>query len=252
MSAETLPLSGRVALVTGASRGIGRAIAIRLARDGARVGLNYHSNAAAAQETADAIRTDGGEALLLPADVADRTAVDAMIATLVKTWCRLDILVNNAGITRDALLLRMSEDNWDAVLSTNLRGAFLCSKTAVRHMLRRGGRIVNVSSVVGQAGNPGQTNYSAAKAGLLGLTMSLAREVASRDITVNAVAPGYIATDMTVALSTDQTERLLKMIPLGRLGNPEEVAEAVAFLVSDRAGYITGQTLRIDGGMVMG
>lgn len=248
---DTLPLAGKVALVTGASRGIGRAIALRLAADGARVGVNYHRNAAAAQESADAINVAGGEALLLPADIAERSAVDAMVTELVKTWGRLDILVNNAGITRDTLLLRMGEDDWDAVLNTNLRGAFLCAKAGIRHMLRSGGRIINVSSVVGQTGNAGQTNYAAAKAGLIGFTMALAREVASRNITVNAIAPGYITTEMTARMKPEHTERLLHMIPLARLGKPEEVADLVAFLASERAAYITGQTIRVDGGMVM-
>ena len=246
-----LPLAGKVALVTGASRGIGRAIALRLAADGARVGLNYQTNTAAAQETADAIQAAGGEAQLLPANVAERAAVDAMVAGVVKQWGRLDILVNNAGITRDGLLLRMGEDDWDAVLDTNLRGAFLCAKAAVRPMLRTGGRIINISSVVGQTGNAGQANYAAAKAGLIGFTMALAREVASRNVTVNAVAPGYITTDMTAGIKPEYTERLLQMIPLARLGKPEEVADLVAFLASDRAAYITGQTIRVDGGMVM-
>jgi len=246
-----LPLAGKVALVTGASRGIGRAIALRLAADGARVGLNYQSNTVLAQDTADAIQAAGGEAQLFPANVAERAAVDAMVAGVVKHWGRLDILVNNAGITRDGLLLRMGEDDWDAVLDTNLRGAFLCAKAAVRPMLRSGGRIINISSVVGQTGNAGQTNYAAAKAGLIGFTMALAREGASRNVTVNAVAPGYITTDMTAQIKPEYTERLLQMIPLARLGKPEEVADLVAFLASDRAAYITGQTIRVDGGMAM-
>ena len=248
---DTFPLAGKVALVTGASRGIGKAIALRLAADGIRIGVNYQRNAAAAQETAAAISALGGEALLLPADIAERSAVDAMVAELVKTWGRLDILVNNAGITRDTLLLRMGEDDWDAVLNTNLRGAYLCAKASIRHMLRSGGRIINVSSVVGQTGNAGQTNYAAAKAGLIGFTMALAREVASRNITVNAVAPGYISTEMTAQMKPEHTERLLTMIPLARLGKAEEVADLVAFLASERAAYITGQTIRVDGGMVM-
>ena len=249
--AEQAPLAGKVALVTGASRGIGRAIAQRLAADGARVGVNYAQNRAAAEETAAAITQAGGEALLLPADVADKAAVDAMVAALTGGWGRLDILVNNAGITRDTLLLRLGEEAWDAVLDTNLRGAYLCAKAALRPMLRSGGRIINVSSVVGQIGNPGQTNYAAAKAGLIGFTMALAREVASRRITVNAVAPGYIATDMTAQIKPEAAAKLQEMIPLGRLGQAAEVAELVAFLASDRAAYITGQTIRVDGGMVM-
>ena len=244
-------LAGKVALVTGASRGLGRAIALRLARDGARVGVNYQRNEAAAQETIQAITALGGDAVPFQADVADRAAVEGMVATLLKRWGRVDVLVNNAGITRDNLLLRMKEDDWDAVLSTNLRGAYLCAKAVVRPMLRTGGRIINVSSVVGQTGNPGQANYAAAKAGLIGFTMALAREVASRKITVNAVAPGYITTDMTAPLTAEQRQRLLDLIPLGRLGEPDDVAELVAFLASDRAAYITGQTIRVDGGMVM-
>lgn len=250
--AEHAPLAGKVALVTGASRGIGRAVALRLAADGARVGVNYAQNRAAAEETAAAITQAGGEALLLPADVADKAAVDAMFTSLADAWRRLDILVNNAGITRDTLLLRMGEEAWDAVLATNLRGAYLCAKAALRPMLRGGGRIINISSVVGQIGNPGQANYAAAKAGLIGFTMALAREVASRNITVNAVAPGYIATDMTAQIKPEYATKLQEMIPLGRLGQPEEIAELVAFLASDRAAYITGQTIRVDGGLVMG
>ncbi len=246
------PLAGKVAIVTGASRGIGRAIAVRLAADGAKVALNYQSNEAAATQTLEEVLAAESEGIAVRGDVAVQSDVAALVATTLQRWSRLDILVNNAGITRDGLLLRMKDDDWDAVLNTNLRGAFLCSRAAVRHMLKAGGRIINVSSVVGQVGNAGQANYAAAKAGLLGLTCSLAKEFASRNITSNAVVPGFITTDMTAALPTDAVAKLVDAIPLRRLGSPADIAGCVAFLASPQAAYITGQAIRVDGGMVMG
>lgn len=236
--------------MTGASRGIGRAIALRLARDGFRVGVNYHSNEAAAREVACAVEQMGTEALLLPGSVADAARVEEMVSNILTAWGRLDVLVNNAGIIRDALLLRMSEDDWDVVLSTNLKGAFLCTKAALRPMLRqRWGRIINISSISGLRGNPGQANYSAAKAALVAFTKTVARESASRNVTVNAVAPGMIATDITASMPEKAREAIVAQIPLGRMGTPEEVAEVVAFLASDEAAYITGTVIQIDGGL---
>ena len=247
-----MTLAGKVALVTGASRGIGRAIALTLAQNGADVAINFAGNTAAAQEVADAITAMGRKALLVQGSVADGDGVQAIVKQVVAELGRLDILVNNAGITRDGLLMRMKESDWDAVLETNLKGVYNCSKAVMRTMMKqKGGRIVNMASVVGETGNAGQCNYSAAKAGVIGFTKSLAKEVASRGITVNAVAPGFIATDMTKVLTDDQKAEMAKTIPLGRAGQPQDVANAVLFLVSDEAAYITGQVLNVDGGMVM-
>src|SRR5215210_1324577 len=245
--------AGRVALVTGGGRGIGRAIALHLARDGVAVAVNYRGSEAAAAEVVRQIEADGGRAVALAADVAVAGEATRLVNDAVARLGRLDILVNNAGITRDNLAMRLSEEDWDAVLDTNLKGAFFCAKAALRPLLkaREAGRIVNISSVAGLVGNAGQANYAAAKAGLLGLTKSLAREVASRGITVNAVAPGFVTTEMTDALPEELREAAVKMIPLGRFGAPEDIAEAVAFLASPAARYITGQVLSVDGGMAM-
>ena len=252
MSATEKNLSGKTAFVTGASRGIGRAIALRLAADGAKVALNFASNSAKAEEVKSAIEAQGGEAMLLQGDVSNFAVVTELIKKVVDAWGRLDILVNNAGITRDNLLLKMSEDDFDKVIATNLKGVFNCTKAVTKLMMKqRGGRIVNLSSVVALKGNVSQTNYAAAKAGIIGFTKSAARELAPRGVTVNAVAPGLIDTDMTAALSEKVKEVMLQEIPAGRPGTPEDVANAVAFLVSDQAAYITGQVLSVDGGMVM-
>jgi 3-oxoacyl-[acyl-carrier protein] reductase len=243
-----LDLSGRVALVTGASRGIGKAVAVALARAGASVVAVARGEHAAA--VAEAIVAAGGTAVGRTADVADAASVEAVVKGAVETYGRLDILVNNAGITRDQLLLRMKREDWDLVLQTNLTGAFVCTQAAIKVMVRqRYGRIVNISSVVGQSGNAGQANYAASKAGLIGFTKSVAREVASRQITANVVAPGFIDTDMTRAVPEAVQQKWLEDIPLGRLGSPEDVADAVCFLASERAAYITGHVLAVNGGM---
>jgi 3-oxoacyl-[acyl-carrier protein] reductase len=243
-----IDLSGKVALITGASRGIGRQTALTLAGAGAAVVLTSRGDAAAA--VADEIGAAGGQALAIAADVADASAVHRVIEDTLARFGRLDILVNNAGITRDQLLLRMKRDDWDAVVATNLTGTFLCTQSVLKTMLKqRSGRIISISSVVGQSGNPGQTNYAATKAGIIGFSKALAREVASRSITVNVVAPGLIDTDMTRDISQDAQANWASAIPLGRLGTPEDVAAAVCFLASDAAGYITGQVLAVNGGM---
>lgn len=245
-------LEGKVAVVTGGSRGIGRAICQRLAAMGALVYVNYVSRSEAAEETAKLIEDAGGKAKIVGFDVADGVAVQSAFKKILKEEGGIDILVNNAGITRDGLMALMKEGDWDSVLDTNLKGAFLCSKAVSRSMMKRKtGRIVNISSVSGFGGNAGQVNYSAAKAGLTGLTKAMAREYASRNITVNSVAPGYIETEMTGALGEETQKQILSEIPLAAFGRCEDIAGAVAYLVSDDGAYITGQTLHVNGGMYM-
>lgn len=242
----------KIAVVTGASRGIGRAIAIRLAQEGATVVINYNGSKEKAEEVRQEIADAGGQAAVYQCNVADYAQCEAFIQKVIKEYGRLDILVNNAGITRDGLLMKMSEEDFDQVIDTNLKGVFHTIRFASRQMLRqKSGRIINLSSVVGVAGNAGQANYSASKAGVIGLTKSAAKELASRGITVNAVAPGFIETDMTSVLSDKVKEGAIAGVPLGTFGKPEDVAAAVAFLASEAAGYITGQVLHVDGGMVM-
>jgi 3-oxoacyl-[acyl-carrier protein] reductase len=249
---STLSLENRVALVTGGSRGIGRAIALELAACGAAVVVNYNKSPEAAEEVVKQIQAAGGKAAAHQADVSDFKQAEALVKFAVETFGDLSILVNNAGITRDQLIMMMPEADWDAVIDTNLKSTFNCSKAAVKHMMRkRYGRIVSIASVAGQMGNPGQTNYSASKAGQIGFTKALAREIASRNITVNAVAPGFVDTEILGAMSPQILESALKMVPLARKGQPEEIAYAVAFLASDQAAYITGQVLGVDGGMAM-
>ncbi|MGG0668986.1 3-oxoacyl-[acyl-carrier-protein] reductase [Sporosarcina koreensis] len=243
---------GKTAIVTGASRGIGREIAILLGKEGARVAVNYSGSKEKAEEVVELIKQSGGDAFAIQANVSDAEQVKQMIDETLKTFGSIDMLVNNAGITRDNLLMRMKEDEWDDVININLKGVFLCTKAVTRQMMKqRAGKIVNLASIVGVIGNPGQANYVAAKAGVIGLTKTTARELASRNITVNAVAPGFITTDMTDALPEDVKEQMLGSIPLGKLGSAEDVAGAVAFLLSNDANYITGQTIHVDGGMVM-
>jgi len=246
-------LGDMIALVTGGSRGIGRAICLKLASMGAVVGINYVSNPTAAEETKQQLEALGGKGFLVRFNVADPESVQEKIKEVINDYGQIDILVNNAGITRDGLMARMKEDDWNSVLDTNLKGAFFCSKAVMRGMMKKKcGRIINISSVVGFVGNAGQVNYSAAKAGLTGLTKSMARELAGRNVTVNCVAPGFIVTDMTDGLGHDVQEALKAQIPLGTLGTPEDVAAAVAFLASPDGNYITGQTLHVNGGMYMG
>jgi 3-oxoacyl-[acyl-carrier protein] reductase len=248
MAAE---LAGKVAIVTGASRGIGRATALSLATAGAQVVVNYARSSTAANEVVNQIVTNGGSAIAIQADVANAAQVETLVKSTVEQWGRLDVLVNNAGITRDTLLLRMKLEDWQAVMDLNLTGVFLCTRAVSKLMLKqRSGRIINIASVAGLMGNPGQANYSAAKAGVIGFTKTVAKELASRGVTVNAVAPGFIKTDMIEDLAN--TEEILKFIPLGRYGEAEEVAGLIRFLAADpAAAYITGQVLTIDGGMVM-
>ncbi|MGP1407576.1 3-oxoacyl-[acyl-carrier-protein] reductase [Selenomonas sp.] len=245
-------LDGKTALVTGASRGIGRAIALRLAEEGAQVAVNYAGNVKAAEEVKSVIEAAGGKAMLCQADVADSKAVDAMVESVVKEFGTIDILVNNAGITRDTLLMRMKDEDFDKVLDTNLKGVYYCTKVVSKLMMKkRTGRIVNMASVVGLVGNVGQTNYAAAKAGVIGFSKAAAREMASRGVTVNVVAPGSIDTDMTAVLPEKVKEKIIADIPLGKMGEPKDIANAVLFLVSDQASYITGQVVNVDGGLVM-
>ncbi|MBQ5759058.1 MAG: 3-oxoacyl-[Schwartzia sp.] len=245
-------LEGKTALVTGASRGIGRAVAVALASAGAKVAVNYAGNDAAAEETKAAIEAAGGTAILVKADIADSEAVEKMVADTVAAFGQIDILVNNAGITRDGLLMRMKNEDFDAVINTNLKGVYYTTKAVTKLMMKkRYGRIINMASVVGLTGNAGQANYSAAKAGVIGFSKTVAKELASRGITCNMVAPGLIATDMTKDLPEKAKEAMMTSIPLGRAGQPEDVAQAVLFLASDNASYITGQVINVDGGMVM-
>ena len=246
------PLDGQVALVTGASRGIGAVIAQRLAQDGAKVAVNYQASEAAAAQVVAAINAAGGAAISLAGDVSQEEAAQTLVKQTVAQWGRIDILVNNAGITRDRLLLRMTPQDWDEVLQVNLRGAFLCTKFVMPQLIRqRSGRIVNISSVIGLSGNPGQANYAAAKAGLIGFTKATAREVASRNITVNALAPGFIDSGgMVSEMSEESRRQVLTRIPMERFGSAEDVAAAVAFLCGPGAGYITAQVLTVDGGML--
>ncbi|MDY2965524.1 MAG: 3-oxoacyl-[acyl-carrier-protein] reductase [Megasphaera massiliensis] len=247
-----MQLTGKTAIVTGGSRGIGRAAALTLAEAGADVAVIYAGNTAAAEETVRLIEEKGRKGLAIQCDVADEAAVTAMVKDVKKELGRIDILVNNAGITRDGLLMIMKEADWQAVLDTNLTGAFHCTKAVTRLMMKqRSGSIINITSVVGETGNAGQANYAAAKAGLIGFTKSVAKELASRNIRCNAITPGCIETDMTAVLGEDTVDAMIKTIPMGRVAQPEEVAKAVLFLASDDASYITGQTLNVDGGMVM-
>ena len=243
-------LTGKVAVVTGASRGIGRAIALRLAQEGAAVVINYNGSKERAQEVKTEIESAGGTAQIMQCDVADAASCDEMFQTIIKEFGRIDILVNNAGITRDGLLMKMAEEDFDAVIDTNLKGTFHCIRAVSRQMLRqRSGRIINLSSVSGVLGNAGQANYSASKAGVIGLTKSVARELSSRGITCNAVAPGFIDTEMTAQMTDKAKEAVKTQIPLGRVGKVDDIAEVVTFLASEKASYITGQVISVDGGM---
>lgn len=245
-------LEGKKALVTGASRGIGREVALELARQGADVAINFAGSEAKAKEVVDEIKALGRKAFSVQCDVANSESVTGMIKEVIEQFGRVDILVNNAGITRDNLLMRMKEEEWDSVINTNLKGVFLCTKAVTRQMMKqRSGRIINMASIVGVSGNAGQANYVAAKAGVIGLTKSTAKELASRGITVNAIAPGFISTDMTEELNDEVQKAMLSQIPLARFGDPKDVASVASFLASDASGYMTGQTLHVDGGMVM-
>ncbi|CAH0183549.1 MULTISPECIES: 3-oxoacyl-[acyl-carrier-protein] reductase [Peribacillus] len=245
-------LEGKKALVTGASRGIGREVALELARQGADVAINYSGSEAKANEVVDEIKALGRKAFAIQCDVANSESVTSMIKEVVEQFGRVDILVNNAGITRDNLLMRMKEEEWDSVINTNLKGVFLCTKAVTRQMMKqRSGRIINMASIVGVSGNAGQANYVAAKAGVIGLTKTTAKELASRGITVNAIAPGFISTDMTGELPEDVRKAMLDQIPLARFGDPKDIAAVASFLASEASKYMTGQTLHVDGGMVM-
>jgi 3-oxoacyl-[acyl-carrier protein] reductase len=245
-------LEGKKVLVTGASRGIGREIALELARLGADVAVNYAGSEAKANEVVDEIKALGREAMAIQCDVANSESVAEMVKATIEQFGRLDILVNNAGITRDNLLMRMKESEWDDVINTNLKGVFLCTKAVTRQMMKqRSGRIINIASIVGVSGNAGQANYVAAKAGVIGLTKTSAKELAPRGITVNAIAPGFISTDMTDELTEEIQQAMLQQIPLARFGDPKDIASVAAFLASDASRYMTGQTLHVDGGMVM-
>jgi 3-oxoacyl-[acyl-carrier protein] reductase len=247
-----MTLQGKNALVTGSSRGIGRAIALGLAKKGVNIAVNYAGNEVKAAEVVDEIKSLGAQAIKIQANVADEGDVKEMVKEVITSFGNLDILVNNAGITRDNLLMRMKVEEFDQVIETNLKGAFLCTKAVTRQMMKqRDGRIINISSIVGVSGNPGQANYVAAKAGLIGLTKSTAKELASRNILVNAIAPGFITTEMTDVLTKEQKGAILGSIPLAKLGEPEDIANIVCFLASNDANYITGQTIHVDGGMVM-
>jgi 3-oxoacyl-[acyl-carrier protein] reductase len=245
-------LKDKSVLVTGASRGIGRAIALYFAKQGAKVAVNYSGSEAKANEVVAEIKENGGTAFSIKADISSSEEVTNMVKTVIEEFGSLDVLVNNAGITRDNLLMRMKEEEWDAVINTNLKGVFLTTKAVTRQMMKqRYGRIINIASIVGVSGNAGQANYVAAKAGVIGLTKTTAKELSSRGITVNAIAPGFIETDMTGKLEEGIKEDMLKNIPLSRFGQPDDIAAAAAFLASDQSSYITGQTLHVDGGMVM-
>lgn len=245
-------LEGKVALVTGASRGIGRACALHLARLGAKVAVNYARSSTQADEVVARIREMGGEAIAIQADVSNPADVEAMVERTIQELGGLDILINNAGITRDTLLMRMKDEDWDQVLDTNLKSVFLVTKAASRYMMKkRQGRIINISSVIGVAGNAGQANYAASKAGIIGFSKSVAKELASRNILVNVIAPGFIDTEMTEVLNDQVKEGILSQIPLGRYGKPEDVARLAGFLASEESSYITGQVIHVDGGMIM-
>lgn len=245
-------LYDKIAIVTGASRGIGRAIAERLVAEGAKVVVNYRASAEQAEEVVAAIQAQGGEAIALQADASDFQQAHELVQAVIKQFGRIDILVNNAGTTRDTLLMMMKEADWDLVIDTNLKSVFNCCKAVARSMVRqRSGRIINITSVAGLAGNPGQTNYAASKAGIVGFTKSLAKELGSRNITVNAIAPGFVPTALTDSLPEDLKQAAIEHTPLGRFGKPEEIAAAVAFFASDEAGFITGQVLSVDGGLAM-
>ncbi|MBT2683067.1 3-oxoacyl-[acyl-carrier-protein] reductase [Bacillus sp. ISL-37] len=247
-----MKLEGKVAMVTGASRGIGREIALELAREGASVAVNYAGSEAKALDVVDEIKAMGRDAFAIQADVSNSDSVTDMAKETIERFGKIDILVNNAGITKDNLLMRMKESEWDDVININLKGVFLCTKAVTRQMMKqRSGRIINISSIVGVSGNPGQANYVAAKSGVIGLTKTTAKELSSRGITVNAVAPGFITTDMTDKLNEDVKTEMLKQIPLARFGEPKDIARTVIFLASEDSAYMTGQTLHVDGGMVM-